>query len=286
VDRQGQVYIADAMNGRVRMITPDGVIHTVAGTGPPPRRVPTRPPENPELFRPESVAVDGRGLLYVADGRVVRTVASDGTVRILPLRTSNGDNGVLSAMTPRDVSVGPDDALFIADGVGNRILRVSRDGMVTLLAGGGTLIGEGIPATSAQVRRPISVAADTQGAVHFVEEGGRLRTVSTDGRLTTLLTRVGLADIAVVNRDLYLVTRTGGRVTRLMPDGSETCVAGGCVSDNGLGFSGDGGPATEAQLGLPQAIAIDVEGNLYIAEASGNRIRKASAVAGIAVPRR
>lgn len=275
VDRRGQIYIADANNGRVRMITPDGVIRTIAGTGPPPMRV-SRPPENTELFRPESVAVDGQGLLYVADSRAIRTVARDGTVRVLRLRTDTGDNGVAGPMAPRDVATGPDEALFIADDIGNRILRVSRDGTLTLVAGGGTSTGDGIPATSAQVRQPKSVAADTEGAVYFVEEGGRLRKVSTDGRLTTLLTRVGLADIAVMNRDLYLVTSTSGRVSQLMADGSERCVAGGCVIEAGLGFSGDGGPATEAQLGLPQAIAIDAQGNLFIAEASGNRIRKVS----------
>jgi sugar lactone lactonase YvrE len=116
------------------------------------------------------------------------------------------------------------------------------------------------------------VAVDSGGNLYIVEkQNGRVRKVSPDGTISTILTRRGLQGMAVDNGgNLYFTTGPDHRVLKMRPGGAITTVAGTGTG----GFSGDGGPAIAAELGYPQAVAVDAAGNLFIADSMNNRIRK------------
>ena len=117
--------------------------------------------------------------------------------------------------------------LYIADSGNNSIRKVAPNGTITTVAGNGTqgYSGDGGPATSAELNYPYGVAVDAAG-------------------------------------NLYIADTSNYRVRKVTPDGTITTVAG-----NGTeGYSGDGGPATSAGLGMPQGVAVDAAGNLYIAD--------------------
>lgn len=158
----------------------------------------------------------------------------------------SGDRGPAAAAQlsdPNGIARGPDGALYICDTTNHRIRKVARDGTITTVAGSGEkgYSGDGGPALAAKLNEPYEVRFDAAGNVCWVE------------RLS-----------AVVRR---LDPKTG-TISTLAGTGTP-------------GFSGDGGPATKAQLNQPHSLAFDRAGHLYIADVSNHRVRKVDAQAGI-----
>ncbi len=228
-------------------------------------------------------------------GWVMTTVAGTGTTGV------SGDGGPATQAqlaNPGAVAVDEQGALFLADMQGsNRVRRVNPDGIITTVAGTGTAgySGDGGPATQAQLNfeaRGGAVAVDGQGNLFIADRGNhRIRKVSPDGSITTVAgTGVagfsgdgGLATSAQFNFPGDMVVGRGGsliivdwknhRIRQVSPDGIVTTVAGTGIA----GFSGDGGPATQAQLFDPTQVAADAQGDLFIADQGNHRIRKVSA---------
>jgi sugar lactone lactonase YvrE len=203
------------------------------------------------LRAPIGLAVDALGNLYIADfdNQRVRRVSVDGiitTVAGTGQAGSSGDNGpaINARLNAPDYLVfDPAGNLFIAEDFGHRVRKVSPDGMITTVAGGGkpvSGVGDGGPATNASIVWPHGLALDREDNL-FIAEAGR------------------------------------ERVRRVSPDGTITTVAGTGTQ----GFSGDGGPARLARLSTPNGLAIDTVGNLYIAESDNHRVRKVSPNSGI-----
>ena len=147
----------------------------------------------------------------------------------------------------RDVARGPDGSLYIADASDNRIRKIDAAGIITTVAGRGVtgFTGDGGPATAARLNYPGSVA------------------VAADGTL-------------------YIADSWNHRIRKVDPSGVIRTIAGsGGAGWGDGGFSGDGGPATAAQLDDPFAVALDPDGSLYIADTSANRIRKIDAAGTI-----
>jgi sugar lactone lactonase YvrE len=179
IDRAGNIFIADAGNQRVRKVSSNGIITTIADANSDPPPADGRPSAEGILFSPLSVALDGAGILFIADA---------GT---------------------------------------HRVLRITPNGRATTIAGGEVIgyAGDGGPATKAQLKHPTGVAVDRAGNVFIADAGNkRVRKISTNGIITT--------------------------------------VAG--TGDDG--DSGDGGPALKAQLTGPIELAVDSIGNLFITD--------------------
>jgi len=217
VDAAGNLYIADTLNHRVRRVTAGGIITTVAGNGLRGFAGDGGPATAAFLDEPYGVAVDTAGNLFIADSsnNRIRKVTTNGAISTLAGNgryAYAGDGGPAtnaSLAFPNGVAVDAAGNVYIADTRNARVRKVSPNGIISTLAGNGSVfpfVGDGGPATSATVSAPYSVALDGSGNV-FVADLQRIRKVSLGGTITT--------------------------------------VAG----NGNIGYSGDGGPATSASLG-------------------------------------
>jgi sugar lactone lactonase YvrE len=255
VDAAGNLFIADAENNRVRKVSPAGMIATVVGTGQLGFSGDGGLATEARLNFPiGGLALDKAGNLFIGDSgnNRVRKVSADGMITTVAGRGSgfSGDGGPATEARfdgPSGIAVDAAGNLFIADGSNHRIRKVSPDGLVTTVAGSGPTgrdkgvsAGDGGLATEARLNGPSGLTLDRSGNLFFSETG----------------------DVFGTNR--------GYRVRKVSAAGIITTVAG---SDT-RGFSGDGGPATQARLDSPQAVAVDTAGNLFIADWGNYRVRK------------
>ena len=200
------------------------------------------------LDRPQHVAVGADGSVYITDGSsTVRRVGPDGIIHAFAGNgdaNHSGDGGSALAAGidgPGDIAIGPDGSVFIVEHGSRRVRRVGPDGIITTVAGNGTSgsvapLGDGGPATAAKVARPRAVAVAPDGTLFIADGFYRIRRVGTDGIITSI---VGNAAV-------------------------------------GQGFSGDGGPASEAQIDDPFGLDVGPDGSLYIADTGNRRIRRIS----------
>ena len=190
------------------------------------------------------------------------------------------------------IAVAPDGSYYIGDGNNYRVRRVGTDGIVQTVAGNGVLgyIGDGGPAINAQLSTVSDIALGPDGSLYIADTlNQRIRRVGLDGIITTVAgggqpasglgdggpatqARLGNTHGVRVGPDgsIYISDPGNSRVRRVGPDGIITTVAGNGTA----GYSGDGGPATLAQLSGPRGISLDSDGILYIAEIGNNRIRR------------
>jgi hypothetical protein len=261
VDTSGNLYIADYYNNRIRKVTAStGDISTVAGNGTAGYSGDGGAATSAELYWPYGVAVDMSGNIYIADSTnerirkvtastgVISTVAGNGTVG------HSGDGGAATSAeldNPHGVAIDGSGNIYIADGYNNRIRKVTvSTGTITTVAGNGTAgySGDGGAATSAELDWPFGVALDTSGNIYIGDyNNNRVRKVT-----------VSTGIITTVAGDGYKIGR-----------------------GNSGGYSGDGGLATSAELNQPLGVAVDVSGNIYIADLFNYRIRKVTVSTGI-----
>jgi len=301
LDTAGSLYIADANLNRVRKITPDGRITTVAGNGSAGTPIDGGVATASSLGSPSSVAVDSAGNLYIASGARVYKVDPSGIISAFAGNGIFGYSGdgqaARSAMLSSVIGIAVDasGAVWIADYGNHRIRKVS-NGTITTVAGNGIAGygGDGGAATAAQLHNPYRVALDQSGNLYIADQyNQRIRMVTPSGTISTLaggaqfLPEGGPATAAALALPSGIATERGGniyvsdtgndRVRKITAGGVLTTVAGTGIP----GFSGDGKAALLAQLNLRtlallfpgSALAVDTKGNLYIADDSNNRIR-------------
>jgi len=295
VDPYGNLLIADTGNNRIREVSL-GVIATVAGTELPGFSGDGGFAASAQLNAPVGVALDSTGDLFIADGgnSRIRVVATDGTIStLLGGGSSIGDKGLASQaqlLNPQDVAVNAAGDMYIADFGQNRIREVSGI-FIKTIAGTGTagLVGDGGLAASARLSGPASVALDSAGNVYVADSannrvreisGGTIFTIAGTGSAGSLGDG-GLAKDAQLNDptgvtvdslgNVYIADSGNNRVRRVS-SGIITTVAGNGTA----GFGGDDNLATAAELSAPQSVAVDANGNLYIADSLNHRVRLVS----------
>ena len=298
VDRVGNLYIADQGNARIRRVDASGTITTVAGNGEGGYGGDGGPAVQAQLSRPTRVAVDGNGILYIADrnNHRIRRVDASGTITTVAgngVRGYSGDGGpaVQAQLNfPRGVSVDGAGNLYVADSGNDRIRRIDASGTITTIAGNGVrgYSGDGGPAVQAQLAVPSGVAVDGNGNLYIADEyNSRIRRVDGSGTITTIAGNgIGTfggdggpahlaqlsspLDVAVDSAgSLYIADYGNARIRRVDHNGTITTVAG-----SGFGsYGGDNGPAVQAQLARPRGVALDSNGNLFIADTANHRVR-------------
>jgi uncharacterized protein (TIGR03437 family) len=283
VDSAGNAYFASGFLHAVFKLDPSGVLTRVTGAGTPGYSGDGGPAVAAQLNFPLGVAVDSSGNVYVADGNNnrIREISADGRMSTVAGNGAQGYSGdgkpatSASLSYPYAVAVDSGGALYIADYGNNCIRKVSVGGTISTVAGTGVQgsAGAGGPATSAQLNEPTGVAADSSGNLYIADSGNSLiRKVDTTGTISTFASYPWPMGVAVDGPgNVYLIANNS--VYKLNSIGGGNRVAG-----NGTGgYSGDGGPASIAQLSNPLGLAVDASGTLYIADDYNGRLRKVSA---------
>jgi uncharacterized protein (TIGR03437 family) len=295
MDSDDNLYFTDSFNHRVRKISKGGVISTIAGTGTQGYSGDNGPATSAELELPGGVVVDSAGVVYISDGNNVVRAVSKGVITTFAGSRSpgpaSGDNGPATSaymLQPFGLAVDAAGSLYIAERGFHRIRKVTK-GVITTIAGNGRegYEGDGGPAVNAKLDEPWGVAMDSTGNLYISDvKNYRIRKVA-NGLISTVVgngqlgfsgsngpaangefsTPTGVAIDA--SGAVYVAAMTSHRVLKIS-NGVLTLVAGGGVA----GFSGDGGPATNAQLDSPNGIAVDAGGSIYIADSKNNRVRR------------
>ena len=299
-DSEGNLYIADRENHRVRKVDPKGYISTFAGIGEAGFSGDEGPAVKAMLNLPSGVVVDKKGNLYISDrsNDRIRVVDKKGVIRTYAgsgVAGFQGDAGpALKAQLDKPFGIALDETknLYIADRNNNRVRKVSPDGIITTVAGDGGFffMGDNGPAYRASVAAPTGVALDSKGnlyiadrnnnRVRVVDRMGMIRTVVGTGqqdyngdsevaRETNLYLPFGLTVDS--NDNLLVIDRSHYRIRRIDPkSGQVETVAGNGVKL----FAGDGGPATGATLSFPHGMSVDKKDNLIFSDKGHFRIRK------------
>jgi sugar lactone lactonase YvrE len=295
-DSNGNLFLSDYGNNRVRKVNKSGVITTIAGNGTGGYTGDGGPATAASLNGPRGLAFDASGTLYISDSNnnVVRTVDASGIIRTVAgngVAGFSGDGGPAVAASlnePFGIVLDRSDNLYIADALNHRVRRVDQGGQISTFAGSsnlGACNGDGGPATQA-----------TLGFVHDLE--------LSKGML--LISNAGCTKVRGVNLSTNIINTVAGVTSGFNGDGlnalftdfdsphglSLDAVGNQIIVDSGNnrvrvvnsttnivstiagGFVGDNGPATQASLYFSAAISFDPTGNLFIADEWSHRVRK------------
>lgn len=312
VDSAGNLYILDnnldfSANGRIRRVDiKSGIVNTVAGNG---------------TFRfngdnisalsagidPFDVEIDRAGNIFFADlsnNRVRRVDAKTGIITTIAGNGKTGFSGDGGLATNATLS-GPDgialdglNNVIIADQLNNRIRKVDANtNIITTVAGIDIPTGDGGLAVKANLGDPFSIVVDPTGNLLIVDRGNiRIRQIDINSGIISTYAGNGILDstgdggpatqasfapvsIALDNfGNLFIADELFNVIRRVDRSGNITTIAG---INNKSGFSGDNGLATNAMLNAPSSVAVDSNGNLFIADTNNSRVRRVDAKTGI-----
>ena len=286
----GTLYFSDTGNRRIRKVDTNGIITTFAGSGQRGDAGDGGLAVEAQFDCPAGVTIDAEGNVYVADkcNHRVRKVDTNGIITAFagsgeqgPFadETAIGDNGPATSarlIGPTGLAFDSEGNLYITDPGNHRIRKVDTQGNITTIAGSGerSFSGDEGPAAEAQLSTPTGFEIDADGNLYiadFVWPRNRIRKVDTTGIITTIAETASLGGVTVdLDGNVYIVEAAVGRILKLTPSGMLSIIAGSTPP----GYSGDGGPATLAQLDTPKGIEVDEDGNVYFADSENNRIRK------------
>jgi len=299
-DPAGNMLILDR-SPRVRLVNSTGIISTIAGNGAQAFTGDGGPATNATLQSPEGIVVAPDGTIYIADtnNSRVRRIDTKGIITTFAGGGSdpNAVGGPAAAVflsQPTAITLDSQGTLFIAENSGNRVRRVSPQGILTNVAGTGVagFSGDGGSALQALFAQPFGIAVDGQGNTYISDRlNGRIRRVDPKGTVTTVVgagpfngdggpatgavfagpNESGYGDITVDPQgNFYIADRAAQRLRKISTDGQITTIAG-------TGYPGTGAdniPATTSALHDPSGLAIDPQGNLIVADSNSSTIRR------------
>jgi len=297
VDSSGNVYVADTDNHRIRKITPERVVTTLAGSGT--AGFANATGTQAQFNHPLGVAVDSSGNVYVADtdNDRIRKITPAGVVSTLAGSTEGFADGTANTAKfdyPGDVAVDSSGNVYVADTYNDRIRKITpadriEDRVVSTLAGTGTRDHANGAANTAKFDHPFDVAIDSSGNVYVADTyNHRIRKITPadriEDRVVSTLAGTGDADFADAtgnaakfnqptsvavdsSGNVYVADRKNNRIRKITPAGMVSTLAGSTA-----GFAD--GTGTAARFNYPTGVAVDSAGNVYVADYASNRIRK------------
>ena len=303
MDAAGKIYIADLGDDRIRVINTSGIISTIGGAGGPGYAGDGGAATAALLHNPGAVARDVAGNTYIADvlNNRVRKINAAGVMTTIAgagiLDFGNGGPATAAQFSqPDDVAFDGKGNVYISDDYYNVIRKVNAAGVISTFAGNGSsgYSGDGGAAINAALLSPEGMVFDTAGNLYICDaENGLIRKVDTSGIITTVAGKYGLPSstgdggpataAGVTTPESIGIDDTGNlfisdgnvRIRKINTAGIISTIAG----SGALAFSGDGGPATAAELYDP-FVAVGNNGDIYIADMINQRIRVINA-AGI-----
>ncbi len=311
VDKKGNLYIADRNNNRIRVVDKLGMIRTVAGTGQQDYNGESETARETNLYLPFGLTVDLNGNLLVIDRshyRIRRIDPKSGKVETLAgngLKLFAGDGGPATGATlsfPHGMFVDKNDNLIFSDKGHYRIRKITPKGIISTIGGNGRRgnVGNNIPALEANVYNVTTIIQnsagdafmsspsgfvsiirrlDAKGIIHdYIDTASpKYREAISQSKHKGLVQTGAVATITQFSDitfdpkgNLFISDRMNHQIRKIDLNGNISTIAGTGDSD----YYGDGGPALDAAFRDPNALASDKQGNIYIAEAANNRIRK------------
>jgi uncharacterized protein (TIGR03437 family) len=279
VDGSGNVYVADFLNLRIRKIS-GSTISSVAGNGLLAYSGDNGQATSAQLNAPQGLVADRGGNVFIADtgNDTIRQVGRNGVITTF-VGSGGPGSGTNELNAPQGVAEDASGNIYITDTLNARVQKVVGSSISTLVGNGSfyTPVGGAVDAAgnvyvadlNSNVVRKVSPSGDVStaagtGSAGFSGDGNAAASAQLNAPQAVAVDAAG---------NLYIADTGNRRIRKVTTDGRISTIAG-----NGLpGFSGDGGPATLAQIGAAAGVAVDTAGNVYVSDGT-SRVRKVNAV--------
>lgn len=287
IDPQGNVYIADTFNHKIKKLT-NRILSVLAGNG---------AAESSDgigisasFSYPQGIAIDTQGNVYVADAgnNKIRKITPAGAVTTFAgsglQGSTDGISSTASFYSPYGVAVDSQDNIYVADYGNNKIRKITQNGVVSTLAGSGAAgSSEGI-GLSASFKYPVGITVDSSGNVYVADSGNyKIRKITPIGVVSTLAGGTqgsfdGVGTTARFNQprgltvdtlgNVYVADSQSHKIRRITPSGVVETLAG----QPGSVYGSDNG--SYGSFYEPSGVALDSKNNIYVADKKNNMIRK------------